>query len=163
MKSRSTGTPGASRWYRPSAVTGSAGFTLLEALVALALVLAFASVLGRFLFQARHIVANADGRVGAQVLLRSLLEIPLDRKQMGNASHEGQTGALRWEIAAQPMFIDALVPRPQQPSAGGPTQPQPQSQQQKRPTWTAYRLLASVSWAPGQTISAETIRLGASE
>jgi type II secretory pathway pseudopilin PulG len=162
MKSRSTGTPAASRWYRPSAAAGSAGFTLLEALVALALVLAFAAVLGRFLFQARHIVANADGRVGAQVLLRSLLEIPLDRKQIGNSSRQGRTGDLQWEIAVQPMFIDVLVPRPQQQQAGGPTQPQ-QQQKQKQPTWTAYRLLASVSWAPGQTISAETVRLGETE
>jgi len=52
------------------------GFTLLEALVALTLVLAFAAVLGPFLFHARRITANADGRVAAQILLRALLEDP---------------------------------------------------------------------------------------
>src|SRR5262245_39664672 len=94
MKSRSIGTQVALRWHRPSTNADRAGFTLLEALVALALVLAFAVVLGPFLFQARHLVANADGRVAAQVLLRSLLEIPLDRKQIANASREGQTNGL---------------------------------------------------------------------
>jgi hypothetical protein len=30
------------------------------------------------------------------------------------------------------------------------------------PRWIAYRVVASVSWARGETISAETVRLGKS-
>ena len=33
----------------------------------------------------------------------------------------------------------------------------------KRPRWTAFRLVARVSWAPEQMVSAETVRLGVGE
>src|SRR5579884_2296176 len=67
-----------------------AGFTLFEALVALALVLAFVEVLSPHLFHARRIMLNAGGRVAAQVLLRSLLDAPFDRSQLANVSRGGQ-------------------------------------------------------------------------
>ena len=52
------------------------GFTLIEALVALALVLAFAAALTPHLFQSRRIVSDAETRVAAHVLLRTLLDAP---------------------------------------------------------------------------------------
>src|SRR5258707_14358888 len=61
MKFASIGTPAASR-SRRDVSKGQAGFTLLEALVALALVLAFAAVLGPHLSQARRIMDHAEGR-----------------------------------------------------------------------------------------------------
>ena len=62
----SIGTPVASRSGRDKRSGRQAGFTLLEALVALALVLAFASTIGPYLSQARRIMTNAEGRVAAQ-------------------------------------------------------------------------------------------------
>ena len=78
MRCASTGIRAVSRFFRRSA-RNSAGFTLLEALVALALVLGFAATLVPYLYQARRIMAGIDGRIAAQVLLRSLLEAPFDR------------------------------------------------------------------------------------
>ncbi len=141
MKFASIGTPAASRSHRDSGGNGQAGFTLLEALVALALVLAFAAVLGPHLSQARRIMAQADGRVAAQVLLRSLLDAPFDRSGLVKASRDGETGRLRWRIVAEPVV--AAVP-------GAPD----------RPNWLAFRVMASVAWGSGQAITAETIRLG---
>jgi type II secretory pathway pseudopilin PulG len=138
MRSASTGTPAASRLRRDGRESGQAGFTLLEALVSLALILAFAGVLGPNLSQARRIMAHADGRVAAQVLLRSLLDAPFDRSTLPNASREGETGGLRWRIVAAPVAAGASD------KAG----------------WSAFHLKASVAWADGQSISAETIRLG---
>lgn len=115
-----------------------AGFTLLEALVALALLLIFASAIGPYLSQARRIMANAEGRTAAQVLLRSLLNAPFDRSGAARASHEGETNGLRWRIDTEP----TAVVRAQNPS-----------------NWSAVRVVASVAWAPGQVIMAETIRL----
>src|ERR1700727_310376 len=99
MKFVSTGTLAVLRSDRDDRNDRQAGFTLLEALVALALVLAFASVIGPHLSQARRIMANAEGRVAAQVLLRSLLDAPFDRSNLASASREGETGGLRWRIA----------------------------------------------------------------
>src|SRR6266536_2901417 len=138
MRSASTGTPAASR---SSPREGRrAGFTLLEALVALALVLAFAAALGPYLFQARRIMVNAEGRVAAQILLRSLLAAPFDRRSLANAARDGETAGLRWRIVTQPMAIDGMSTA-------------------ERPSWLAYRVIASVSWGPGQVVSAETVRL----
>ena len=144
MKFVSTGTPGASRSDRSDLRDSEAGFTLLEALVALALVLAFAGALGPHLSLARRIMAHAEGRVAAQVLLRSLLDAPFDRSSLASASREGEMNGLRWRIAATPMMATA---------EGTPD----------RLNWLAYRVTASVAWGPDQVIMAETIRLGKPE
>ena len=138
MKSGSTGSREASQLRRDG--SGQAGFTLLEALVSLAVILAFAGVLGPHLSQARRIMADADGRVAAQVLLRSLLDAPFDRSGAANMSRDGETAGLRWRVASEP--VAAAVPRAAD-----------------RPNWQAYRVMASVAWGPDQVITAETIRL----
>jgi type II secretory pathway pseudopilin PulG len=143
----------------------AAGFTLIEALVALTLVLAFAAVLGPFLFHARRITINADGRVAAQILLRALLEDPLDPAAIATLSREGETAGLRWRIAAEPSAIRASFPRSAQPRAtAAGSSPQPRAtavgSPSQRVKWAAYRVVASVSWTPGESISAETVRLG---
>ena len=143
MKSASIGTPAASRSRRDNG-KGQAGFTLLEALVALALVLAFAAALGPHLSQARRIMDHAEGRVAAQVLLRSLLDAPFDRSGLANASRKGEASGLRWRIVAEPVVAAA---------PGAPDQPR----------WLPYRVTASVAWGSDQVIMAETIRLGRPE
>lgn len=137
MRSVSTGTPVASQLGHDDRGR-QAGFTLLEALVALALLLVFASAIGPHLSQARRIMANSGGRVAAQVLLRSLLNAPFDRSSLARASQEGETSGLHWRIETEP-------------AAAVRTQDQP--------NWSAFRVVASVTWAPGQAIVAETIRL----
>ena len=119
---------------------GEAGFTLLEALVALALILAFVGVLAPYLSQSRRIIAHAEDRVAAQVLLRSLLDAPFDRSTLANAAREGELGGLRWRLIAEP-------------AAGAPVSRD----------WSAYRVTARVSWGDGQAIDAETIRLARPE
>jgi prepilin-type N-terminal cleavage/methylation domain-containing protein len=139
MRSVLIGTPVASQSGHDERSDRRAGFTLLEALVALALLLIFASAIGPHLSQARRIMANAEGRVAAQILLRSLLNAPFDRSNLARASQEGETSGLHWRIDTEP----AVAVR-----AEGQL------------NWAAFRVVASVSWAPGQVIMAETIRLG---
>src|SRR5262245_39563979 len=105
MRSASIGIPAALRLKRAERAERRAGFTLVEALVALALVLAFVAVLGPHLFQARRIMVGADDRVAAQVLLRTLLDAPFDRAGLANVSREGESGALRWRIATEPLVV----------------------------------------------------------
>lgn len=138
MKFGSTGTQEALPLRRDR--SGQAGFTLLEALVSLAVILAFSVVLGPHLSQARRIMADADGRVAAQVLLRSLLDAPFDRSGAAAMSRDGETAGLRWRVASEPV-----------PPAG--------PQAADRSNWRAYRVMASVAWGSDQVIAAETIRL----
>lgn len=160
MKSASIGTPAAS----PSPRDGGrrrAGFTLLEALVALALVLAFAGVLGPLLFHARRIMVSADGRVAAHVLLRSLLEVDLDRDMLAKGSQDGETAGLSWRVIAEPMDMQALLPPGVRPVKAERSADQArQAPDQEAQVWIPYRVVASVSWGPGRRISAETVRLG---
>src|SRR5579871_2680373 len=102
MRSASTGTPVASQSRHNDGNAEQAGFTLLEALVALAVLLIFAAAVGPHLSQARRIMANAEGRVAAQVLLRSLLNTPFDRSSSARASQEGETSGLHWRIDTEP-------------------------------------------------------------
>ena len=143
MKFASIGTPAVSRLHRDGR-KGQAGFTLLEALVALAVVLAFAAVLGPHLSQARRIMVHAEGRVAAQVLLRSLLDAPFDRSSLAKASRKGEASELRWRIVTEPVLAAA---------PGAPDLPR----------WLPYRVTASVAWGSDQVITAETIRLGRPE
>lgn len=137
MRSVLTGTPVVSRSGHNDGSDRQAGFTLLEALVALTLLVVFASAVGPHLSQARRIMANAEGRVAAQVLLRSLINAPFDRSSLASAS--GETSGLGWRVDTEPA---AVVRR------------------QAQSIWLTYRVVASVTWAPGQVIMAETIRLG---
>lgn len=155
MKFASTGTQAVSRSSPLRRSDARAGFTLLEALVALTILLAFASALGPLLFQARRIVANADGRVAAQILLRALLADPIDPANVADLSREGESEGLVWRVVAEPAAIEIPEARPASRATGAPAEPPIH--------WVAYRVVASVSWAPGQRVSAETIRLGKQE
>jgi len=100
-------------------------------------VLAFSAALTPHLFQSRRIVANADSRVAAHVLLRALLEAPFDRGNLAQSTREGALDGLRWRVVTAPLPATA---------AGS--------------DWSAYRVVASVAWGREQMISAETVRLG---
>jgi type II secretory pathway pseudopilin PulG len=141
MKSASTGTRAALQSRASKSDSGRAGFTLIEALVALTLVLAFVEVLGPYLFYSRRIAVNVDGRVAAQVLLRSLLDAPFDRSQLAYASRSGEMAGLHWQIVTEPVTTAALPPDGQ---------------------WTAFRVTARVL-SGRQVITAETVRLAKSE
>jgi prepilin-type N-terminal cleavage/methylation domain-containing protein len=151
MKFVSIGLPAVSRLRRDNgraqAGKGQAGFTLLEALVALALVLAFAAVLGPHLSQARRIMDHAESRVAAHVLLRSLLDAPFDRSGLASASLKSEANGLRWSIVAAPV--------------AGAKSVAPGTPDHER--WLPYRLTASVVWGADQVVTAETIRLGRPE
>ncbi len=144
MRSASIGTPAACSSRSSECDARRCGFTLLEALVALALVSAFFATLAPFLFHSRRIMDNAESRVAAHILLRTLLNAPFDRSHLANTARAGVFNGLRWRIVAKPYRIE--------------TAPSDAAQ-----SWTAYRIVASVSAGPGLLITAETIRLGKPE
>jgi prepilin-type N-terminal cleavage/methylation domain-containing protein len=160
MRFASIGTRVASRLFPGNGIRSRAGFTLLEALVALALVLAFAAALGPYLFQARRIIAGADDRIAAQILLRSLLEAPFDRSNPANVSREGENAGLRWRITTEPILTDIMPPERQQ-KVSSPDERQNYSA--NKGDWKPFRMVVIVSWGPGLSISAETVRLGKTE
>src|SRR5262249_62150537 len=107
MRSESIGTPAQSRSRRSRPGEKRAGFTLLEALVALAVVVTVVGTLGPHLFHARRIMDNAEHRVAAQILLRTLVDAPFGRSQLAGAARSGELNGLRWRVASEPMALEA--------------------------------------------------------
>ena len=145
MRSMSIGIPAGSR-SRSDPIKGQRGFTLLEALVALALIVTFAATLGPYLFQARRIVSGADGRVAAHALLRTLIEAPVERGNLAGVPRAGEAGGLHWSMRAEPL----AVPPPATDGA---------AEREARANWLPFRLVATVWWASGYRVQAETVRL----
>lgn len=143
MRSVSIGIPAASSSSRHNCGDKHAGFTLIEALVAMALILAFVATLGPYLFHTRRIMDNGERRMEAQILLRTLLNAPFDRSRLANAVRSGEFNGLHWRIVTTPMAIDAT----------------PSGNQ----LWSAFRVAASVSFGAGQIVTAETVELAKSQ
>jgi prepilin-type N-terminal cleavage/methylation domain-containing protein len=158
MMSASIGSRAAWRSSRLPRISARDGFTLLEALVSLALIAAFSAALGSYLFQSRRIVVGAQPRVRAQMVLRSILGGPIDRTNMTTAVHEGEINGLQWQWIAQPIDLNIRPPSKTSAPADGNG-----DGRRSRTNWAAFRIAATVSWGPGQSISAETVRLGKAE
>jgi len=132
-----------------------AGFTLIEVLVALTILLAFGAAVGPALFQSRRILTQGQGAVSADLLLRSLINAPFDRSVAGTRILDGETGGFNWRVSIEPRFLDVPEIQPQFVVAKPAAQKQDDSK-----NWIAYRVVARVFWGHGQSASAETLRLG---
>ena len=114
MKFASIGTPAASRSRRDGR-KGQAGFTLLEALVSLALILAFAgSTWSAFVAGAPHHGPCRRPRGGASSAALAARCAIRSLRRWQTLSRKGETGELRWRIVAEP--VRRCAPRaPDQP------------------------------------------------
>jgi prepilin-type N-terminal cleavage/methylation domain-containing protein len=126
-----------------------AGFTLIEALVALSLLLSFVAAFGPVMFQARHILTQSGDDIGAQVLLRGLLAEPFDRQKPETGVRGGESGALAWSIDIEPY--------------GAPHALASDDPKQREPAWALFKIVARVTLGNGRAVSAETLRLGKAE
>ncbi len=84
---------------------GREGFTLIEALVAFAIVAALSLVVQRGLVQSRVGWAAVEDRTGAERLARSLLEEPLTPVAVAAGGREGVTDGRRWRIGLQSLDL----------------------------------------------------------
>ena len=150
MKFASTGTRAASASRRNDA-TGQAGFTLIETLVALALVLAFVLATGPLYYHARQILLQGDGQVRAQLLLRDLLSEPFSRAHPHLGPRDGETAGMQWQLAIEPAYAE-------EPEA--PEPPSGSSGKEQTIKWSLLRVTAHVYWGAGKVASAQTLRLG---
>ena len=143
---------------RKSSSDGTAGFTLIEALVALTMLLAFASVLVPMMYQSRRILDNPRGRIAAQVLLRALLDEQPNRTRM-LTSRDGETDGLRWSVEARPLdlgMVTLIDSAPKKPTGATLEADDPGA---LKAQWVPFRIAVAVSWAPGQIVRGETVRL----
>jgi hypothetical protein len=149
MRSGSTGIPAASPLKHADPPARQAGFTLVEALVALSLVLAFAAALGPLMFHGRQILLQGDGQIRAQLVLRSLIMEPFDRvSPPQEGAREGESGDLRWRLDVEPVE-----------SAASEEALDPPRKDQKF-KWALFHVTAHVFWGVRRSATAATVRLG---
>ena len=133
-----------------------AGFSLIEVLVALAVLSVFAAALVPNLFQSRRMLVHGNGRVAAHTLLRSLMNAPFDRTIGSARQSEGEADGFRWRIVVRPMVIET-------PASGSIAAGAAMSSATTGPTYGSYLVTAQVSWGDGNVVTAETVRLARTE
>jgi prepilin-type N-terminal cleavage/methylation domain-containing protein len=147
MRFASIGTPAKSPLARCDKRRRQAGFTLIETLVALSLLLAFVMSFSPLMFQARHILVQGRGESRAQTMLESLLAEPFDRLKPKTGIREGEDAGLIWSVDVEPYgepHVDADAKR----------------DKGHEPAWALFQVGARVSWGSGRTVTAQTLRLG---
>ena len=116
-----------------------AGFSLVEVLCALAIAAMASVVLMRGASQSLTSVTAIDMRMGARVLLKSLVEDELSAVTAGPEQREGDSGPYHWRLAIE--------------TADAPgTQALP-------PGYHMYRLTGIASWGRGGQMTASALKL----
>jgi prepilin-type N-terminal cleavage/methylation domain-containing protein len=145
MNSVSIGIPAVSPSRGNDEWKRNAGFTLIEALVALALLAVFAASLDPLLYHARRIFVQSRGEVRAETLLRSLCQTPFNRVDPEIGTHDGEDQGMTWTIDVEPY--------------GAPIAENATAAHKAR-RWRLYRAKVVVAWGDGQAVTAETLQLG---
>jgi general secretion pathway protein I len=129
---------------RPSAshtgARGSAGFTLLEALIAIVILALSLSALMQLYGTGLRGVARIDEHLRARLLAQSVMaELSHDRR-LRPGSRQGRLDQFVWTLSVT--RFDDGAPASQQP---GP--------------WALHRLALTVSWPQGRRIELQTLRM----
>jgi type II secretory pathway pseudopilin PulG len=158
--------------------SGTAGFSLVEALVALAIAAFLVAVLTRFVSNIRANALQIREHLALNMLGEGLLE-RLGVTQLQPGRTNGRSGALFWHIDVSPIVFYAhatsMGEKKRGPVATAPgqapvmgltalTTPAPQTTQTPdtqplRGVWNPYHIQATISRPSGQTYEIDTIRI----
>jgi len=125
--------------HRAPERAAAAGFTLLEVIVALAVMAAVVAAIGSLASANRRATRVGVERVELAQVARRLLNELGDRANMAAGDLAGEGQGYAWRIAFQPLAVA---------SDGAPSR------------WAPYRVLLRVRAAGGTQIDVETVRLG---
>jgi general secretion pathway protein I len=123
-------------------VDREAGFTLIEALVALAVASVCLSAIGILMAKNNRDVRQIEQRVAAVSTLRKVAAALPDRKTLAGASLSGDMAGNAWAVATSP------YPDPSPPPAD-----------KKPPEWLPQAVLVQVRAPSGTLVQIETLRL----
>ena len=110
----------------------SAGFTLIEVLVALAVVAAALTAIGTLMAGSMRGARSIDQRLQFRETLRALVTSLPDRRDVDAGTATGVAAGFRWRLDIAPfvaIFVDPQAPTPWQPEAVVITVRSPSGQQ----------------------------------
>jgi general secretion pathway protein I len=119
---------------------GSAGFTLLEALIAIVILALSLSALLQLYSTGLRGVANIDDHLRARLLAQSVMAEMSHDRRLRPGRLQGRLDKFAWTLSITP--FDEGQSAPQQP---GP--------------WTLHRLALTVTWPQGRRMELQTLRL----
>lgn len=113
------------------------GFSLVEVLCAVAVAASAIAVLTSGVGGAIKGANALDQRLGARLILQSIIEDELAAGQTAPAQREGESGPYRWRLNIEPVAAPGKLPQ----------------------AYRMYRLTASVGWGRGGEVSATALKL----
>ena len=155
--------------------SATAGFSLVEVLVALAIAALLAAVLTRFVSGTRLNALKVREQVAIDNLSDSLLE-QVGARELEPGRTDGRIGALQWRLEISPVPVDAraisMSEKKSNPSdtrqssvtplsaiSNDPNTQSATSQPKPLMTWKAYRLAVVISAPSGRSHAIETIKI----
>lgn len=167
MRSASIGSPAVSP-PRPSiegaAPSGEAGFTLLETLIALA-ILAIALVsLYEAQTQGARATGVASGYAQARILAQALLADAMSPRGKAPAARNGQEGRFVWSVAVAPETAAwaQIASKDEESSTGGREAfTLTRNAAGAKRSWRMYRVRVTVGWDNSRRIALDALKLGA--
>jgi type II secretory pathway pseudopilin PulG len=159
-------------WSMRQERNGTAGFSLTEALVALAIAAFLAAVLTRFVSATRVNALKVREAVAMDILSDSLLE-RLVARELQPGRTDGRSGALGWHIDVVPIAFYArarAVSEKKKPNTAAGTQPggpglapalnqNAVAKSQPAVTWVPYRVTAVIRASSGPSHAIDTFRI----
>lgn len=140
MKCASIGSREGSRLFPSTPLKHSAGFTLIEALVALVIVAVALTSIGTLIASSAHGARSIEGRLTRLETARAIMSALPARDQL-------LPGTLSGEIARHPWRVDVL------PFAAQTISPQPGAQ------WVPQTVVVTVQAPSGAAMAINTVRL----
>jgi general secretion pathway protein I len=133
----------------------SDGFTLIEVLIAIALLAVVLGAVGELAGTTMKGIRSVDQRLPLLETAQSLLASLPDRAALKPGSQSGGTGGLQWRIDVVPIAV--TLPVAAQPAAttviGAPQAPPP------APKWQPYEITVRVQGSDGPPVTLDTVRL----
>ncbi len=118
--------------------TREGGFSLVEALCAVAIAASAIVVLTNGIGGSLKGAQALDRHLGARILLQSILEDELASDATAPDVREGDSAGYQWRLEIVPVAVVEDLPAP----------------------YVTYRLTATASWDSGGRLSAEALKLG---
>ena len=118
--------------------TRESGFSLVEALCAVAIAASAIVVLTNGISGSLKGAQALDKHLGARILVQTILEDELASDATAPAVREGESAGYRWRLDIVPAAVVDGLPE----------------------TYVTYRLTATATWEPGGRLSAEALKLG---
>ena len=141
----------------------TAGFTLLEVLVAFTVMATILVVLYRGVVTLRQGAEAFDDHTAREIVARAVLDEALADRGLTPGIHHGTRDGRRWTLVANPIDLSAQLPPPAETAQAKPGQPPatpgaPGAKPAEKPEWTTQRLTVRIE-SRGKPLEIETLRL----